>query len=55
MSAFEFGYKYVIPSIKRRLVEKLIEMGLTCREAARRMGLSASAASSIFQWGGERT
>lgn len=45
MSVFEFGYRYVIPSIKRRLVEKLVEMGLTRREAARRIGLSASAAS----------
>ncbi|MBS7605900.1 transcriptional regulator [Candidatus Bathyarchaeota archaeon] len=45
LSVFEFGYRYVIPSIKRRLIEKLVEMGLTRREAARRIGLSSSAAS----------
>lgn len=45
MSAFEFGYRYVIPSVKRRLVEKLVEMGLTRREAARRTSLSTSAVS----------
>lgn len=44
-SVFEFGYRYVIPSIRRRLIEKLVEMGLTRREAARKIGLSASAAS----------
>ncbi|MEM1581060.1 MAG: transcriptional regulator [Candidatus Bathyarchaeia archaeon] len=45
LSVFEFGYRYVIPSIKRRLIEKLVEMGLKRREAARRTGLSPSAAS----------
>lgn len=45
ISVFEFGYRYVIPSIKRRLVEKLVEMGLTCKEAAKRMGLSTSTVS----------
>lgn len=44
-SLFEFSYRYVIPSIRRRLIEKLVEAGLTRREAARRIGLSASAAS----------
>lgn len=50
LSVFEFGYRYVIPSIKRRLIEKLVEMGLTRREAARRMGLSPSAASRYLLW-----
>ncbi len=45
MSAFEFGYRYVIPSVKRRLVEKLVEMGLIRRKAARETGLSTSAGS----------
>ncbi|MCX8169638.1 MAG: helix-turn-helix domain-containing protein [Candidatus Methanomethyliaceae archaeon] len=52
MSIFEFGYRYLIPSIKRRLAEKLIEMGLTYREAAKRIGLSPSAISRYIS--GER-
>ena len=43
ISIFEFGYRYLIPSIKRRLVEKLVEMGLTQSEIAEKMNLSASA------------
>jgi len=39
ISIFEFGYRYLIPSIKRRLVE----MGLTQSEIAEKMNLSASA------------
>lgn len=45
LSVFELGYRYVIPSVKKRLVEKLVEMGLTRKEAARRTGLSPSAAT----------
>jgi len=45
ISIFEFGYRYLIPSIKRRLVEKLLEMGLTRNEIARRLNLSASTVS----------
>ncbi|MEM2739445.1 MAG: helix-turn-helix domain-containing protein [Candidatus Bathyarchaeia archaeon] len=45
ISIFELGYRYVIPSIKRRLTEKLIEVGLTQREAARKLGLSISTVS----------
>ena len=45
ISVFEFGYRYVIPSIKRRLVEKLIYMGMTQREVSKRLGLSVSAVS----------
>jgi len=45
ISVFEFGYRYLIPSIKRRLVEKLMEMGLTRSEIAEKMNLSASAIS----------
>jgi len=45
ISLFEFGYRYVIPSIKRRLVEKLIDMGMARREVSKRLGLSASAVS----------
>jgi predicted transcriptional regulator len=42
---FEFGYRYVIPSIKRRLIEKLIDMGMGRREVSKRLGLSVSAIS----------
>jgi predicted transcriptional regulator len=45
ISLFEFSYRYVIPSIKRRLVEKLIDMGMTQREVSKKLGLSASAVS----------
>jgi predicted transcriptional regulator len=45
ISIFELGYRYLIPSIKRRLVERLIDIGLTRKEAARRLGLSVSAIS----------
>jgi len=45
ISIFEFGYRYLIPSIKRRLVEKLIDIGLTQKEVARKLGLSVSAVS----------
>lgn len=49
MSAFELGYRYVFPSVKRRLVEILIrELGLKQVEAARKMGLSQSAASKYL-------
>ena len=45
ISVFEFGYRYLIPSIKRRLVEKLLEIGLTRSEIAEKMNLSVSAIS----------
>jgi len=45
ISIFELGYRYIVPSIKRRLTEKLIGMGLTQSEAARKLGLSVSAIS----------
>lgn len=45
ISIFELGYRYVIPSIKRRLTEKLIGMGLTRRGAAGKLGFSVSAIS----------
>jgi len=49
LSVFEFSYRYVIPSVKRRLIEKLVEMGLKRKEAARKTGLSISAVSRYFQ------
>lgn len=45
ISIFEFGYRYLMPSIKRRLVEKLLEMELTRSEIAQKLNLSISAVS----------
>ncbi|MCX8171071.1 MAG: helix-turn-helix domain-containing protein [Candidatus Bathyarchaeota archaeon] len=52
LSVFEFSYRYVIPSIRKRLAEKLVEMGLTCGETAKKTGLSPSAISRYLS--GER-
>ncbi|MEM1587020.1 MAG: hypothetical protein QXX99_06260 [Candidatus Bathyarchaeia archaeon] len=46
---------YVIELVKRRLVEKLVEMGLKRKETARKTGLSISAVSRYFQWKEEHT
>lgn len=45
ISIFEFSYRYIIPSIKRRLVEKLVEIGVTRKEIAKKLDLSTSAIS----------
>lgn len=45
MSVFELGYRYLLPSINRRLVEKLCELGLMKIEIARKLKLSHSAIS----------
>jgi len=45
MSVFELGYRYLLPSINRRLVEKLWELGLMKIEIARKLKLSHSAVS----------
>lgn len=45
MSVFELGYRYLLPSINRRLVEKLRELGLMNVEIARKLKLSHSAIS----------
>jgi len=45
-SVFEIGYRYVLPSVKRRLVELMLrEYGCSQKEVAVLLGLSESAVS----------
>ncbi|ADM27145.1 conserved hypothetical protein [Ignisphaera aggregans DSM 17230] len=46
ISIFELGYRYILPSIKKRLVEIMLrEYGYTQREIANILGLSEAAVS----------
>ncbi|AEM38542.1 transcriptional regulator, XRE family [Pyrolobus fumarii 1A] len=44
-NAFEVAYRYVYPSVRKRLVEKLSEKGLTQTEIAKLLHITQSAVS----------